>query len=45
MEVEEAGSPNVGNHLQIDIASYPRRLEISWTPLWEAQVSYCADVL
>jgi hypothetical protein len=29
MEVEEAGSPNVGNHLQIDIASYPRRLEIS----------------
>jgi hypothetical protein len=29
MEAEEAGSSDVSNHLQIDIASYPRRLESS----------------
>jgi hypothetical protein len=29
METEQAGSFAVSNHLQIDIASYPRRLESS----------------
>jgi len=29
METEEAGSSDVSNHLQIDIASFPRRLESS----------------
>jgi hypothetical protein len=29
METEEAGSSAVSNHLHIDIASYPRRLESS----------------
>jgi len=45
METEEAGSSDVSKHLQFDIASYPRRLESTWTLLWEAQILYCVDVL
>jgi hypothetical protein len=45
MEREQAGSSDVSNHLQFDIALYPRRLESSWTLLWEAQILYWVDVL
>lgn len=45
VETQEEGSSDISNRLQINVASYPRRHESSWTLLWEAHILYCADVL